>query len=198
MSTARFDNMDVNGVWARTFNEGQPDQSDAWTLGSRWRNDRFMLEGAYMDIGEKLNPEVGFVQRKGVRLYPHRYALHPWPRVLGIRRIITGPEIGLFFNPRGRIGNPNTYTRRLGYFESDDWLQFGAQRIMERLDEDFEVHEGFIIPAGEYHFSRYNVVFSPTVRKDFRLFSRKSWQLFQWRERVSKWSEFQSESASPH
>ena len=49
-----FDNMDVNGVWARTFDEEQPDQTDAWTLGSRWRNDRFMLEGAYMDIGEEL------------------------------------------------------------------------------------------------------------------------------------------------
>ncbi|MDE0502522.1 MAG: DUF5916 domain-containing protein, partial [Candidatus Poribacteria bacterium] len=87
-----FDNMDVNGVWARTFDEEQPDQTDAWTLGSRWRNDRFMLEGAYMDIGENFNPEVGFVQRKGVRRLRTDMRYTPWPGVLGIRLIITGPE----------------------------------------------------------------------------------------------------------
>ncbi len=74
-----FDNMDVNGVWARTFDEEQPDQTDAWTLGSRWRNDRFMLEGAYMDIGENFSPEVGFVQRKGVRRLRTDMRYTPWP-----------------------------------------------------------------------------------------------------------------------
>ena len=161
-----FDNMDVNGVWARTLDEGQPDQNDAWTLGSRWRNDRFMLEGAYMDIGENLNPEVGFVQRKGVRRFRTDMRYTPWPGVLGIRRIITGPEIGLFFDPDGELVTRILTLSDWVNFESDDWLQFGAQRIMERLDEDFEVHEGFVIPAGEHYFSKYNVgIFTDRAEK---------------------------------
>ena len=133
---------------------------------SRCRNDRFMLEGAYMDIGENFNPEVGFVQRKGVRRLRTDMRYTPWPGVLGIRRIITGPEIGLFFDPDGEVVTRILTLSDWVNFESDDWLQFGAQRIMERLDEDFEVHEGFVIPAGEHHFNKYAIgIFTDRAEK---------------------------------
>ena len=53
-------------MWARTF--GQEDvsspeidssnQENAWSVGSRWRNDLFGVEGLYVDVGEDFNPEV--------------------------------------------------------------------------------------------------------------------------------------------
>jgi len=62
-------------MWARTF--GQEDvsspeidssnQENAWSVGSRWRNDLFGVEGLYVDVGEDFNPEVGFIRRRGIR-----------------------------------------------------------------------------------------------------------------------------------
>ena len=79
------ENFNVQGMWARTFDEediGSPetdssDQENAWSVGSRWRNDLFRLEGLYVDVGENFNPEVGFIRRQGIRRIRSENALHP-------------------------------------------------------------------------------------------------------------------------
>ncbi|HIE26914.1 TPA: hypothetical protein EYP66_06480, partial [Candidatus Poribacteria bacterium] len=155
-----IDNLDVLGMWARTFEKGASEQNSAWYFGSRWRTNLFRLEGSYTDIGENFNPEVGFVRRKGVRRIRGETRYTPWPGVFGIRRIWFGPEFDYILNQDNRLETSDISLVNWFEFERGGWLSFFVQRTFERLDEDFEIREGIIIPADEYNFNSFRSTIS--------------------------------------
>ena len=92
------DNINLRGLWARTFDDGMLDERDAWYLGGNWQNGDLQLEGTYIDIGENFNPEVGFVQRQDVRRFRGEARFTPIIGKFGIRGIWAGPEFDLILN----------------------------------------------------------------------------------------------------
>ena len=148
------DNLDVRGLWARTFDSEEADgQGNAWYIGSGWRNDRFRLSSSYTDIGENFNPEVGFIRREGVRQIRGDMRYTPWPRKFGIRRIWTGPEFNLVLNRDGELETSDIRFSNWFELEAGGRFQFEIRRTSEHLDEDFEVQDDVIIPIGEYDFT---------------------------------------------
>ena len=194
--------IDIRGMWAHTFEseDGWTDESRAYGLeenldhttagqnalyfGGRWRNELFRLEGSFMDIGEAFNPTVGFVQRTGVRHIRNEMRYTPWPNRFGIRRIWMGPEFDFVLNQENKL-----VTRTISYinwFElgNGGWVSFGGRRRFEYLDEDFEPHDGIVIPIGEYHFTTFRCSISSDDTKKLsgrlsgnigEFFNGKSW-----------------------
>ncbi|MFQ6039911.1 MAG: DUF5916 domain-containing protein [Candidatus Poribacteria bacterium] len=159
-----IDNLDVLGMWARTFEkvseEERSGRNNAWYFGSRWRTNLFRLEGSYTDIGENFNPEVGFIRRGGMRQIHVETRYTPWPKMFGIRRIWFGPEFDYILNQDNKLETSDISLVNWFELERGGWLSFSVQRTFERLDEDFEIREGIIIPIGEYHFNSFRPMIS--------------------------------------
>ena len=149
------DNINLRGLWARTFEDGMLDERDAWYLGGNWQNGDLELEGTYIDIGENFNPEVGFVQRQDVRRFRGEARFTPIISKFGIRGIWAGPEFDLILNRDNELATREF--RYVNWFELEGggWFGFQAQRTFERLDEDFEIRDDITIPIGEYHFNSF-------------------------------------------
>ncbi len=159
--------LDIRGLWARTLDDGGSEQNDAFYLGGDWRSNRFGVEGSYTDIGEKFNPEVGFVRRGGVRHVRGDAKYTPWPRAFGIRQIDTGPEVEFVLNRDNELE-----TRELVFdsgfdLESGDSVGFQVRHTTERLAEMFSIQDA-VIPSGDYNFTWFQAsIHSSSSRKVF-------------------------------
>ena len=141
-------------MWARTF--GQEDvsspeidssnQENAWSLGSRWRNDLFGVEGLYVDVGEDFNPEVGFIRRQGIRRIRSEMRYTPWPRKFGVRRVWIGPEIDCILNQDNQLETRDMTLLSWFEFESGGWINFRTKHTLEYLEEEEEI-QGIAISA---------------------------------------------------
>ena len=116
------DRLNVQGMWARTFEPGMSGQNNAWHLGSRWQNNRFRLEGAYTDIDDDFNPAVGYVRRTGIRNLRGEARWIGKPQKFGIRQIWTGPEVNYILNHnKGNIFDSNLEEWNISYI---NWFEF--------------------------------------------------------------------------
>ena len=159
------ENLKVQGMWARTFGQedvsspeiDSPSQENAWSLGSRWRNDLFGVEGLYVDVGEDFNPEVGYIRRQGIRRIRSEMRYSPWPRKFGIRRVWIGPEFDYILNQDNQLETRDMTFSSFFEFESGGWINFRTNHTFERLEEQEEIR-GITIPVGEYSFSSFSTM----------------------------------------
>ena len=147
------DSLDIRGLWARTFEADVTGQNNALYVGSTWRNRDLRLEGSYTDIGENFNPEVGFIQREGIRRLNGQMRYSPRLGKFGIRQIYTGPEFDFILNQDNQLETQEITLTNYFRFESGSYIGFLPKRTTEHLDEDFEIRDGIIIPEGEYNFT---------------------------------------------
>ena len=144
---------DMRGLWARTFEPDASGQNNALYLGGTWRNRDLRLEGLYMDIDENFNPEVGFIQRDGIRRINAQMRYSPRLGKFGVRQIYTGPEFDFILNQDNQLETQEIRLTNYFRFESGAYIGFLPRRTTEHLDEDFEIRSGIIIPPGEYTFT---------------------------------------------
>ena len=147
------DSFDMRGLWARTFEPDASGQNNALYLGGTWRNRDLRLEGLYMDIDENFNPEVGFIQRDGIRRINAQMRYSPRLGKFGVRQIYTGPEFDFILNQDNQLETQEIRLTNYFRFESGAYIGFLPRRTTEHLDEDFEIRDGIIIPPGEYTFT---------------------------------------------
>ena len=151
------DNMDVRGLWSRTFEPDASGQNDAWYLGANWRRSRFRLEGSYTDIAEDFNPDVGYVRRTGIRQFRGEMRWVPMPHKFGIREIWTGPEVNYILNHDNELEEWNISYINWLQFDTGDYILFNARRTFERLNDVFNFRDGVEIPIGDYSSNAYQV-----------------------------------------
>ncbi|MCG9133728.1 carbohydrate binding family 9 domain-containing protein [Candidatus Poribacteria bacterium] len=149
------DNLDVRGLWSRTFEPNASGENNAWYLGSNWRRKHFRIEGSYTNIDEDFNPAVGYVRRSGIRHLRGETRWVPMPQKFGIRQIWTGPEVDYILNHNNELEEWDiSYTN---WFElsSGDSIFFNVGRSFERLTEIFDFRDGIEIPIGNYHSNAF-------------------------------------------
>lgn len=146
--------IDVKGLWSRTFEAEVSGNSNAFYFGANWRTNIFQLDGSYTDIGEDFNPEVGFVLRKGVRRLQGFAQYTPWPRKFGIREIQIGPEMDLVLTQENELETQDITFDTQFSFEAGDSIGFQLKNTTENLRNEF-ILEGEEIPSSEYNFTAF-------------------------------------------
>lgn len=144
------DNLDIRGLWSRTFEPNASGENNAWFFGSNWRSRYFRIEGSYTDIDEDFNPAVGYVRRTGIRHLRGETRWVPMPQKFGIRQIWTGPEVDYILNHNNELEEWDiSYTN---WFElnSGGSIFFNVGRSFERLSEIFDFRDGIEIPIDNY------------------------------------------------
>ena len=152
--------INIQGLWARTFEEDVQGNSNAFFIGGDWRTNLFRLDASYTDFGEDFNPGVGFVQRTEERPDVRRFrgggSYTPWPGVFGIREIQIGPEIDIVLSHENELETQEITFETQFEFETGDDIGFEVKNTTEHLDIAFDLQEEEI-PAGEYNFTSFQI-----------------------------------------
>ena len=152
-------NLTLSGWGARSSGDSLPGQHSGWGFYAQYPND---LWQGYVNVnvfGDALDPALGFLPRPGTRQYDVYIDYRPRP---------TGPPWNwarqFFFEIEPQQVDDlhgNTQTRRIFMApfnvdtESGEHFEFDWIPDYEMLTEPFEIASGVIIPAGEYHFTRF-------------------------------------------
>lgn len=146
------DQLDIRAMWAGTFSPDINENNHAWYFGTQWRNDNFRISGTLTDIEDDFNPEVGFVRQKGIRHLRGEARWVPRPQKYGIREIWSGPEINYILTQDNELERWSVSYTHWTSFSTADSVLFFANRKFERLNEEFEIRDGIIIPIDEYQY----------------------------------------------
>ena len=148
--------INIDGLWSRTFEADILGNSNAFFIGGDWRTNLFRFNSSYTDIGEDFNPEVGYIQRRDVRRFRGGGSYTPWPGKLGIREIQIGPEIDLVLTQENELETQEITFDTQFEFETGDDIGFEVKNTTENIDFNFPI-QGIDIPADNYNFTSFQI-----------------------------------------
>jgi len=144
-------------LWAQqTQTNGLTADNSAYGAKFEMPNDRIAAWIAAMEIQENFNPALGFVNRTGIRQasggfrYRHRPETGPW-RAINHRLNAT-----LVTDMRGELLTGLFRVSPVHFYSHNgDSLYFDWQRSRENVEQDFDLFDRLLVPAGNYEFDRY-------------------------------------------
>lgn len=145
--------------------------------GSFFENDLYRVIANYEEIGNHFNPEMGFVERTGIRDYFGQAAYKPqpkWPAFVSQYEFETQEEY-----IQDRVGNLQTRQTELSWTadfrDSSGFLLRPLEDVSDLLASDFEVRPGVVIPAGRYRFNRMIASAHSDQSRPLVLTAREKW-----------------------
>jgi hypothetical protein len=144
--------LNFNALAARTETPGRDGRDHMWSAGGSYSTRSLNVNFNTRAIGEDFNPEVGYLQRSGIRSYGGRIQTFIRPQnLLGIREFRphtnynTTRDLETGFEETTQIHVDSHVEWNSGMFFSP---AFNWNR--EGLEEPFEISDGVIVPAGTY------------------------------------------------
>jgi Domain of unknown function (DUF5916) len=144
---------------ARTDTRGVNDGDIAYNVRSRTNVPRFDLELGYQEVGDRFDPQVGFLSRRGYRKPDARVLTRFRPKdFINIQELRPHVSYRSFW---GHDGFQET-----GYMHIDSHWQFrnayevhtGMNRTLEGVRESFQIYPGIFVPPGTYAHSEAQLV----------------------------------------
>lgn len=163
-------NMVVNAWGLKANNPGVEDNNASYGFAAHYPNDRFQGQVMWREIQENFDPELGFVQRRNVRMLRLGGSFNPRPsRKTGIQQMFHD----VFYTRFTRLDNGLVETWSL-YLTMVDWHLnsgdslhsfFDVNPRYERLFEPFEISPGVVLPPGEYRFTPLRIFFTSAQKR---------------------------------
>lgn len=157
-------NLSAGGSIAQSYtSDGVRKKGTAQYLFVEYPNDKLDFSAVWNRSGEGFNPETGFLRRKNYQMYSMDMHIKPRPVWLPwIRRLVFKPFDFNYYidDATKKMQSLWTEFRPLGFTtKSGEFFEFNIQRKGENLTRDFEIHNGIIIPVGEYWFTDWELQF---------------------------------------
>jgi len=163
----------LTGFIAKTNTPGIEEGDHAFKLGGGYQWDGWNIMGAYTEVGEGFNPEVGFLFREDFR------------KVEGlIFKNIRSKEGSIFLENRPHISYRGFWDfegfQETGFLHVDNHWVFknlfeihtGVNFTKEGVSEIFEISKGVLVPADTYDHVESQLVFITNPSKPIALSSR--------------------------
>lgn len=162
------------GFFAKTATPGLEEADHAFQLQSRYDWNGWIITGAYTEVGEGFNPEVGFLQRTAFRKADFLVFYQ-----------LRAPETSKFLENRPHVSYRSYWNfegfQETGFLHIDNhwvWkngieLHTGVNFTTEGVVKPFEIFEDILVPAGSYHHKEAQLVFftNPSKPLSINLFS---------------------------
>ncbi|MAG69855.1 MAG: hydrolase [Acidobacteria bacterium] len=165
LATSTFrgsNNLEVNGflLWNTDPTDSDPGDNLAYGVRLDYPNDRWEAGMSFTEVQEDHDPAVGFTRRTAFRAYQPRLRFAPRPAQHDwLRQVAVGVNADL----RTDMAN-QSLTRRIDVtllrleLHSQDNVELSLVPTYESLEDDFEISDGIILPAGsEYDFTRFRI-----------------------------------------
>ncbi len=147
----------ISGFVARSSTPGAEGRETAWSVAAMSGTDRWRLDGAFTDIGEDFESQMGFVPRTGIRKSKVDAMWTPRPRRFGIRQIFMGAGMVRITEAGGGIQSESLGIGPYILFDDGSNVFFNIGRETEGLSESFELRDGVTIEEGTYRNSAFMV-----------------------------------------
>ena len=181
LSTSQFrgaDNLEFSGFYLWTSNPEDTGESESYGVRLEYPNDLWNARLSYREVQENYDPALGFSRRENIRrlnpvlAFSPRPKDHPWIRRFSFQIFLdrtTDTENQLLSRTLDlKVFHMNTH--------AGDQVQVHVLSEVEHLDEDFEIHDGIILPLGEeYDFNRYRLAARTAGRRPFSIRSELEW-----------------------
>jgi hypothetical protein len=150
----------LSSFFARTETPGLDEDDHAFNVRSRTNVPRFDLEFGYQEVGDRFNPEVGFLSRRGYRKADARIQTRFRPN-----DFLKLQELRPHVNSRAFFGFDGF--QETGYAHIDNHWQFkdstevhtGMNLTLEGVRTPFEIYPGVFVPPGTYDHQEAQLVF---------------------------------------
>ncbi|MBI3940427.1 MAG: carbohydrate binding family 9 domain-containing protein [Acidobacteria bacterium] len=171
LATTRFggsQNLEFSGFYLRNNTPGKKGEGAAYGLRLDYPNDPWSGSLAYRELQMDYDPAVGFRERNNYRrlnlvtAFGPRPKNHPW-----IRRVFFQSNLELLADTDGRLVTRKWDITALdASFHTGDGLQIKVVPDRERLERNFTISRGIVLPAGNrYSFTRYSAQLTTTARR---------------------------------
>jgi hypothetical protein len=143
-------------------------------------NDFLNFRIGYMQIGQNYNAGLGFVPRKDIRNFYGGIGLGPRPRNSPLMQIKSGIKYGIY----SRLKEGGIETAEIDFnifdliFLSGDDISFTSSYQFESLEEDFNIIQDYVIPAGDYYYWRHTLSLTSAKRRNLWVSLRGSFGSF--------------------
>ncbi|RMH23289.1 MAG: hypothetical protein D6696_01055 [Acidobacteria bacterium] len=155
------DELAVVGFVARSDDAALASGDDfALGIGASWEGAIWDWGAGFTEIGERFEPDLGFLLRRGVRRYSGEVSYEPRPESRRVRNYSFELEAEVITDRDGVTETEEIQLEPFGIrFESEDRFTFFVERNFERLFEPFEIVDGVVIATGGYTFHQYGLRF---------------------------------------
>jgi len=183
-NTSRFrggQNLDASAFYLWTSNPLDTDDTSGFGAALRYPNEPWAAGISAVELQPGYDPALGFVERRGIRRYQPelewtpRPDNHPW-----IRGVDIGVEGDIQTDMQNRLLTRELEVTVLQVNTHDGGrYQFRLIPQYERLDEDFEISDGVVLPTGEaYRFTRYQLEAQTPEHRMFSVAPEVTWGRF--------------------
>ncbi|UCC49764.1 MAG: hypothetical protein JSV41_06300, partial [Gemmatimonadota bacterium] len=150
----------LEGFYARTWDSGPGGEDHAWHLNLDYTGDWIGWRADHLEIGEKLEPGMGFVLRRDFARSSASLRLTPRPPIPGLRKIDIRNSLEYVVDAQSRQMLDRSWEISVTpELDSGDEADFELGYQFQRLDEAFELTQGdtapIIVPEGDYEDWRF-------------------------------------------
>lgn len=156
----------ADGFFARS--DVQSDNKWLWNTHAAWDSDAFLLGMEYLSIELGFRDDLGFIRRADIHRLGPSIAYRPRPNIPWVRKF---EFIGTWDYT---MTSSNDVVRRTDKYAFNTYFEDGGQlRIipfdyeLDRVDKDFEVSPGVVVPAGRYQWNVYVLRYSLSPKRRF-------------------------------
>jgi hypothetical protein len=163
LATSRFlgsQNLELTGYVIGNSSPTGAGETLAYGARVGYPNDLWSGGFGVHEVQPNHDPAMGFVRRRGFRSYSPGIGFSPRPTAHRlIRQLNFGADLSIFTDMENQVVTREWNFGLLGInTHAGDNVNLNLTPIHERLEEDFEISDGVVLPAGsEYDFTRWRV-----------------------------------------
>jgi len=158
---AFFRNLSINGYYARTDSPGIGSGQSSYRGRFDYAGDRYGLQVEQLMVGDRFNPEIGFLRRTDFRRSSAGVRFSPRPKSSRLIRRLDW-EAGYDYitdSRRTRVENRElSGTFQIDFHNSDQWTLDYA-RDFEFLPRNFQIAPGVTVPTGGYGYDTVRMTY---------------------------------------
>ena len=160
-------NLELSGYYLWTTQTGSEKDTAAFGFRVDYPNSFWDAQVSVREIQRGYDPAVGFVNRRGVRTYNPILMITPRPQDSRVRNYLFGAGLELLTDTENQLLTRSLNLRLFRVnFQSGDTFLFNITPTFERLERDFEISQGVLLPHGStYNFTRYTVQAATATRR---------------------------------
>lgn len=145
------DALTLDGYVARTETPGWVGAEHAFALQGSFNTRAWSIGGAYREVAEDFNPEVGFLERPAYRFVSGRILRRIRPRISWFRELRPHVTYREYFDLDGFSETRLIHIDSHFEFANGAFFQLPAINLTrEGLKEPFEISDGVVVPPGTY------------------------------------------------
>ncbi len=149
----------LSSFLARTETPGVVDEDYAYNVRSRTNVPRFDLEMGYQEVGDRFNPEVGFLSRRGYRKPDARVHTRFRPKdFLNLQEMRPHASYRSFWGHDGFEETRHVHLDSHWQFRNAYEVHTGMNLTLEGVRTPFQIYPGVTVPAGTYEHKEAQLV----------------------------------------